>query len=99
VVVSHALLRGCIVALCVTYGSGDLFAWARSEEVGSSEQVDHFIVDDEPSAYALLWSYFSSFVAPDSGAKVRRPVDSVVERTREVEVFREQRCARLPEPS
>lgn len=56
--VSHALLRGCIVAVFLTYGSGGLFAWARSEEVRFSAEVDHYIGDDEPSAYALLWSYF-----------------------------------------
>jgi len=69
--VSHALLRGCIVAVCLTYGTGGLFAWARSEAVGSIAQLDHSSVEDEPSAYALLWSYFSALVVSDSGAAMR----------------------------
>jgi hypothetical protein len=64
--VSHGLVRGCVVAVFLTYGSGGLFAWARDEEVGSSAQVDYYMVDDKPSAYALVWSYFSSLMASDS---------------------------------
>jgi hypothetical protein len=67
--VPHALLRGCIVAVFLTSGSGGLFAWTSSDEVGSSPQIDHYVVDDEPSAYAQLWSYFSVLVVSDaSGA-------------------------------
>lgn len=56
----HALVRGYIVAVCLIYGSGRLFASTRGEGIGSSAQVANYVSDDEPSAYALLWSYFSS---------------------------------------
>jgi hypothetical protein len=44
----------------------NLFAWARSLKVGSNAQIDHYSIDDEPSAYELLWSYFSSLAASDA---------------------------------
>ena len=64
--VSHALLRGCIVVIWLIYASGVLFAGGRRAEVDSGVQVDQYIVDDEPSAYVLLWSYFSSLAASSS---------------------------------
>jgi hypothetical protein len=57
--VSQNLLRECIVAVCLSCGSTWLFASPDSDEqVSSSAQVDDHSVDYEPSAYALVWSYF-----------------------------------------
>jgi hypothetical protein len=52
-----------LVAVFLTCGATDRVTSSQPGDVSPVRHVDHYILDEELSSYALLWSYLDAFVA------------------------------------